>query len=96
MTHGPDSTTRPATTHRNGAVTMADKSTPQSAFDAAIQRMLTESARPQLPATAPRARRAEPAAPIAGHRRRACEQRSIQRSQQFRAVPQRPLRIPGR
>ncbi|NEW57050.1 hypothetical protein GV794_15500 [Nocardia cyriacigeorgica] len=96
MTHGPDSTTRPATIHRTGAVTLADKSTPRSAFDTAIQRMLTESTQVPAPTTAPRAGRIEPAVPITGRRRHTREQRSVHRSQRFRAVPQRPLRIPGR
>ncbi|MFE3445237.1 hypothetical protein ACFXNW_19575 [Nocardia sp. NPDC059180] len=96
MAHGPDSTTRPAATHRNGAVTLADKSSPQSAFDTAIRRMLTEGTQPPVPASAPNARRTDLTIPITGRRRQAREQRSVRQSQQFRAVPQRPLRIPGR
>lgn len=96
MTHGPDSTIRPASTHRNGAVTLAEKSTPQSAFDAAIEQMLTANAQPPVPPSAPRARRTDTGFPLAGRRRKARDERSVARSQQFRAVPHRPLRIPGR
>ncbi|NEW29522.1 hypothetical protein [Nocardia cyriacigeorgica] len=96
MTHGPDSTTCPASTHRNGAVTLAEKSTPQSAFDAAIEQMLSAGTQPPAPAAAPRARRTEAGFPVAGRRRKARDERSLARSQQFRSAPHRPLRIPGR
>lgn len=96
MTHGPDSTARPATTHRNGAVTLAEKSTPQSAFDAAIEQMITASTQPPVPAATPRTRRTDTGFPITGRRQTARDERSVARSQQFRAAPHRPLRIPGR
>ncbi|MBF6499496.1 hypothetical protein [Nocardia cyriacigeorgica] len=75
---------------------MAEKSTPQSAFDAAIEQMLTANAQPPIPPSAPRARRTDTGFPLAGRRRKARDERSVARSQQFRAVPHRPLRIPGR
>lgn len=96
MIHGPDSTVRPATIHRNGAVTLAEKSTPQSAFDAAIEQMLSSSNQPPVPAPAPLTRRTDAGFPITGRRRKARDERGVARSQQFRAAPHRPLRIPWR
>lgn len=94
MAHGPDIAAPISTSqfHRKGAATMAKYTVQQNEFDTAIREILS-GAKPSS-ALPPQVNgdRVHPGSRGA----RSARQSNIRAAQGYRAMPRRPLRIPGR